>query len=181
VDRAFMHRLSRVDYWANASFQAVRLPYEGGDFAMTIVLPRDGTKLAQLTPELLGHIRGHLRLQRVRLSIPKFHIEYGTEASGALERLGLKTAFTRAADFSGIRRPTRDDPLYLTKAFQRTYLDVYEKGTEAAAATALIAEMGASRLAMESIPPFDANHPFFFSIENVRTGTVLFEGRLAKP
>ena len=110
------------------------------------------------------------------MALPKFKVEAEFELSKALAAMGMPVAFTNKADFSGI---TKDEPLALSAVLHKTYVDVNEKGTEAAAATAAV--MKATSEPAESEPVvFRADHPFMFLIRDDE-GTVLFIGRLVKP
>ena len=156
--------------------QAVRIPYEGRDLEMTVLLPKSGDSSSSssrlspaLTPELLSQIRHQSGSCEVKLALPKFRIEYGTELKEPLRRLGLQRAFTRDADFSGIRQPRNDDPLFLSRVVQKAFVEVDEKGTEAAAATAVVGEMGSAMRSFPRTVQFVADRPFLFLISQVST------------
>jgi serpin B len=172
---------------------AVRLPYMGEQFAMTIMVPDDLkafekrldagmlTKLTQQTWE--RDRQGVLEDNRVVLTLPKFSIASDTNLKDVLEAMGMPTAFDlAAADFTGIANPDRtgEPGLYIAKVIHQANIDVDEKGTEAAAATAIV---------MATAGPGDqrtpivvrADHPFLFVLTDVASGTVLFIGRVADP
>jgi serpin B len=114
---------------------------------------------------------------RVVVGLPKFQLSAGFELKAVLSALGMPLAFTPgSADFSGMDG-TRD--LYLSAVVHEAVVEVDEEGTEAAAATAVVG----IRLAARPEPPvtFRADHPFLFLIRDVRTGSILFLGRVANP
>jgi serpin B len=118
------------------------------------------------------------RSQEVKLWMPKFKLEQRHDLTDPLKGLGLRTALTNDADFSGMAANPRD-VLKLGKIVQQTFVEVEEKGTEAAAAT----DAEAAAAGAFSAPPkpisFRADHPFLFLIRDQRTGLILFIGRFA--
>jgi serpin B len=114
----------------------------------------------------------------VKTWIPKFKFESRTELSDQLIRMGVRDAFSdQNADLSGIS----DEYLKISKVLHQAFVDVQEKGTEAAAATEVIVEDEA--VDVEPIPEreFRADHPFMFFIEDKRTGCILFMGKVESP
>ena len=111
------------------------------------------------------------------MSLPKFKLTGECDLKDALSELGMPVAFDPArADFSGITG-TRD--LAISAVVHKAFVEVEEKGTEAAAATGVVM----TRTAVVAAPPtvFRADHPFFFLIRDTRTGSILFLGRLVRP
>jgi serpin B len=168
-----------VPYTQGDGFQAVELPYRGGSASMVILVPDAGTFEAfeeELTGEQLLAIADALETRGVELTLPKF--EYDAEASLAdtLKQMGMPAAFDpEQANFSGMDG-TRH--LYITDVFHKAYVAVDEEGTEAAAATAVIAELA-------SMPQRDVtltvDRPFIYLIRNTETGAPLFLGRVLDP
>jgi serpin B len=114
----------------------------------------------------------------VVVALPKFRAEYGFSLRETLASLGMPRAFSpTAADFSGIDGH-RD--LYVSKAVHKSYLDVSEQGTEAAAATGIAGQQTVKILGLERAV-FRADHPFLFFIRDSRSGAILFAGRLSNP
>lgn len=174
-----MHRAGRYGYFEDDSLQALALPYAGGDLQMLILLPRKTDGIGDLEKSLdskwLSDVTAGLVRQRVIVSLPKFRMESRFDLSQALKEMGMSAAFTAAADFSGI---DGGHDLQITGVVHKAYVDVDEKGTEAAGATGII--LGAS--AMQAGPPvFNADHPFLFLICDVKEQTILFMGRLTAP
>src|SRR5699024_6192589 len=109
--------------------------------------------------------------------LPKFEIEYEAVLNDALKTLGMDTVFTEDANFS--KMIVEDDPVWISKVRQKTYIDVHEKGTEAAAVTSVEVET----LALIDEEPFhmEVNRPFFFVIKDNETNMILFTGIIENP
>ena len=159
--------------------QILELPYRGNRLAMYILLPRKVDGLASLESKLtfssITSAIVQLRPRRISVAIPRFKMTVGKRLPEVLKTMGMNLAFTLSADFTGIS-PVR--PLFVSDVIHKAYIGVDEVGTEAAAATALLATH-------VSTPPsqkkFVADHPFVFLIRDKVTGTILFFGRLAIP
>jgi serpin B len=123
--------------------------------------------------------------ERVIVALPKFEINPATSLSlgDTLQALGMPLAFDRAkADFTGIANPPNPaDRLFIAKVFHKAFVKLDEKGTEAAAATAVV--MARAGGAAPSKPPaeFKADHPFLFVLRQVKSGAILFMGRVSDP
>jgi serpin B len=178
-----MTQTKTFTYRRGTGYQAVRLPYQDENLAMYVFLPDTNS-----SPEkLLGIMNGDM-WQRVTkpgfsekegtVVLPKFKLEYSVELKQPLEAMGMRTAFDmEKADFSGIA-----PQLYISAARQKTFVEVKEEGTEAAAVTAI--GVGASS-ALELPPPnpfqMIVDRPFLFLIEDKPTGTILFMGVMFDP
>ncbi len=157
-------------------WQAVELPYVGGKLALTIVVPTDLRAFdAALTADVWASITRGLEGRNVRLRVPKFGLETKVDLATTLSALGMPTAFTDAADFSGI---TTDEPLKISAVIHQANIDVDEKGTTAAAATAVV--LRATAMPTEPVS-LAVDHPFVFALRDVETGAVLFLGRVTEP
>lgn len=179
-----MHLATRLAYDRGDGYEAVLLPYRGGSLAMTVVLP-DGP-LGELTGQVARHggIAGLLAgllsagQAQVDLSMPRFRVDAAFMLKDTLQGLGVRTAFTDAADFTGI---TEDEPLHIKDVVHKAYVDVGEEGTEAAAATGTVM----AALAMVRKPQPDVtlvlDRPFLFMIVDVATGLPLFLGQFTRP
>ena len=167
-----------LSYAAGDGWQAVALPYKGGLTEMVIVLPDNGNFEAfesGLTLEEYEQFLAAMEPQAVILSMPRFSFETRFGLKDILAGMGLQAAFDpNAADFSGIDG-LRD--LYIGDAIHKAFIAVDEKGTEAAAATALV--MMEASLPQGIVLTID--RPFFYVIRDVPTGTVLFMGRVVDP
>jgi serine protease inhibitor len=159
-------------------FEAVELPYKGEEFSMMIFLPRPETGLGALeaalgADALSGWIEALRRSERadLELVVPKLELDTRASLVPPLQALGMRLAFTESAELKGMA----DAELFLSDVIHQTWLRVDEKGTEAAAATAAIAEI-------ESMPrAFHADRPFFFLIRDNRSVALLFLGRIENP
>lgn len=182
---SFMHANQEFDYAEDENFQAVRIPYKEGDLAMNLLLPKKGKKLASLSakvnPGLFENLRAKFTAHPVDLALPKFRMEFEKRLEKILPGMGMKLAFTDKADFSGVRALGPQEALSLNIVAHKAFVEVDEKGTEAAAAT------GAGMLVTTSVRQpkpkkiFHANRPFLFWIEHVPTKSVLFLGKMAEP
>lgn len=186
VQVPFLRQTARVAYAKGDGLHAVELPYAGGGLAMVIILPDEAgglpeiereierlpERLERLDPKRPGAIRP------VDLSIPRFRIERELPLKDLLQAMGMKLAFDRVkADFSGV---TGARDLYITKAVHKAFVDVDERGTEAAAATAVVMSLrGPAK--PETPVAFRADHPFLFFIRERSTGAILFFGRVLDP
>lgn len=156
-------------------YQFLEMPYQGGDVSMLVILPKQVDGLAaveaSLSPEAIDQAIAQMHVQHIQLSLPKFGLTSRFDLSAALGDLGMPTAFSDFADFSGIA----DEPLAMTHVDQQTFLRVDEKGSEAAAATAVGMELRSYAL------PFVVDHPFGVLIRDNRTGSTLFMGHVVEP
>ena len=179
----FMHERDHFRYGENDRLQMLALPYIGRQLEMVILLPRSrdgiGPLESSLTPANLAAWTSGMRNQQVNVALPKFKMSCGFSLAQALKALGLKDAFDPSrADFSGM--DGRAHWLYLSAVLHKAYIEVNEKGTEAAAATAVIMRPMALRL-QDRPREFRADHPFLFLIRDSTTGSILFMGRVMKP
>ena len=171
-----MHRTGRLGYVQGEGFRAVELPYEGNALSMLVVLPDaiDGLGAVEQTLDFAWVDR--IRPQPVALALPRFKAEYRVELARPLAALGMPSAFSGDADFSGISTEAK---LALSQVIHQAFVDVNEEGTEAAAATAVIA----ARTSVAVAPPieFRVDHPFLFAIRHQPSGSILFLGRITDP
>jgi serpin B len=160
-------------------YQAVMLPYRGGQLAMAVVLPDgplDTLRSAIAAGGLRGALAGTSRYQ-VTLAMPRFRVEAAFDLVPVLRRLGVTEAFTRQADFSGI---TEAERLLIGTVAHKAYVDVDEQGTEAVAATAITFRPTA---VFRAPPPvtMTVDRPFLFAIIHTPTGLPLFAGQVRSP
>lgn len=167
--------------------RAIQIPYSGRELSMVILLPDDPKGLpaleAKLTRQELGRWMRDLDGTSSRetiLWLPKIHMEARAKLATTMKGLGVRTAFSDAADFSGI---TGSPDLKIDEVIHQTFLDVDEKGTEAAAATAVTMVATSAMPGPPPPPPFEfrADKPFLFVLRDMRTGLVLFIGRHVEP
>jgi serpin B len=163
------------EYLRGDGYQAVLLSYRASRLAMAVVLP-DGP-LSTLAGRSLGELLAGAAEYQVTLSLPRFRVEADTNLAPVLRQLGISTAFTGDADFTGI---SSAEPLHIDAAVHKAYVDVDEQGTEAAAATAI----GFAASAMRKPPPpaeMIVDRPFLFAIIDAGTGSALFLGQVTNP
>lgn len=176
-----MHQTDRFGYREADGLKILQLPYVGHDLSMAILLPDadDGLPALEkkLTAERLAGWLDRVRSARVRVMMPKFKLATKVMLGTTLRKMGMTDAFdSEAADFSGMNG-RRD--LFIQAAVHKAYVDVYEEGTEAAAATGIT--VGVTSVMPEEPKVFEADHPFLFLIRDNRTGAVLFIGRVLNP
>jgi serpin B len=159
-------------------FEVLKLPYgENKEYSMHIVLPDENGQLDKIIEKLDSakweEIKDSLDKKEIDIFIPKFKIDYGIkELSGVLQELGMIEAFSFNADFSGIC-----PDIYISRVLHKALIEVNEEGSEAAAAT--VVEMKC--VAYEEVPQFNANRPFFFTISDEASGSILFMGKYSEP
>lgn len=185
IRTSMMHRTGSYRYYDGGNFQALELPYAGGDLAMLVLLPKQVAGLPALEQSFNAAtaakwIDNLKPVPKVILTLPRFTMTRQFELSGALSRMGMPQAFSNAANFSGM---TGKPGFTISAAIHKAYIDVNEQGTEAAAATSTVFQALAMRRGMPEPPPivFRADHPFLFLIRDTRSGSILFMGRVANP
>jgi serpin B len=165
-------------YAETDEMQVLEMPYQGGKVSMLVLLPNstDTKSIEQsLTLDKLEQLKGMLENQTVAVNIPKFKLETDYTLNEMLASMGMPTPFKEnIADFSGI---TQQEDLFIAAAVHKAFVDVNEKGTEAAAATGITVET----TSFHPIPVFRADHPFIFIIQDSETGNILFMGRVVDP
>ena len=182
-----MSQTSYFDHavYADDGVAALQMPYEGREFAMVVLLPtkKDGLEAleASLDTKHWDKWVGGLSGKRVMVQMPKFEIEPAEAMllSPVLKAMGIEKMFDPgAADLTGIA-PAKEQ-LFISEGYHKGFIKVDESGTEAAAATAMVAVAGAAP-SSEPPPSFIADHPFVYAIRDVKTGSILFIGRVADP
>jgi len=157
--------------------EIIELLYGNGAFAMTIVLPRPGHTLAEVVNGLdaarFASWVAALQEEKFGLALPRFRFEYKRALKDDLSALGMRIAFDGGqADFSGMATLPQGVRLFLTSVLQKTYIDVNEEGTEAAAVTAV-------GVGVTSVPQVIAvDHPFLFVLRERLSGTIFFVGQV---
>ncbi|MEK2646579.1 serpin family protein [Bdellovibrio sp. BCCA] len=184
---SFMNIKSRFHYAEDEKFQVLEMPYEGGDVSMVVFLPRKGKDLHKLMPKFDSKYFAKI-LQKITdsptsdviVALPKFKHELSLELKPVLQKMGMPLAFTRKADFTSIRDLKPGESLFIDQVYHKAFVAVDEKGTEAAAATAVVMSTLGAALPMK-VYEFIADHPFMYAIYHKKSGSILFLGRYAKP
>jgi serpin B len=173
-----MHQVERLGYAAGPGYQAVELPYDGGELSMVILLPDEGQFEAfeeGLDAAQVESILQELSGKQVALGLPRFEFESSFSLVDALSALGMPVAFTEEADFSGM---TGNRDLMIGDVLHKAFVSVDEAGTEAAAATAVIMKLTSAPADPVQVT---VDRPFMFAIRDIQTGVLLFVGRVVDP
>jgi serine protease inhibitor len=172
-----MHRQGKMAYLRTPQLEVVDLPYGRGAFAMTVVLPAEGTDVDSLAASLRAddwmQLTEQFREVEMVLELPRLKLEYERELNDDLKALGMRDAFDdRRADFTRMAPGSLGHYLYVGFVKQKTFVDINEEGTEAAAATAV-------SIKLESAPPtMRVDRPYLFAIRERLSGTILFIGKI---
>jgi serpin B len=175
-----MQQTELFAYGEGEGFQALELPYNGRELSMVILLPELGKFEAfeqDLSATRLQDIVQKLTISRIALTMPRFKFESRFELASVLAKMGMPSAFSDQADFSGM---DGGDTLQISDVLHQAFVAVDEEGTEAAAATAVIMRTKAMPIRVEPIA-FTVDRPFVFFIRDIATGTILFIGRVVDP
>lgn len=186
-----MHTTTKQYVKDFSTFKALRLPYKSGSdnrlFSMFILLPHEKKGLADLEKALdltiltedLKQVNEAVTMKK--FALPKFKVACGFEVPQALQDLGLKLPFENQADLTGMVESVSEGKLlYVSNVYHKTFVEVNEEGTEAAAATALAIT---TRMMEFPVNPteFVCDHPFFFVIKEEHANVILFTGRVTNP
>ena len=178
VDTPRMRLSESLGYATGDGWQAVALPYVEGDLAMVVLVPDAGkfdAVEAALSANLIVEVQADLAANQVNFGLPKWEFRAQTDLKAPLASLGMPSAFSDSADFSNMS----SGPLFISDVLHEVFVSVDERGTEAAAATAVAMSLTAA----PADPPIDlmVNRPFLFWITDQPTGAALFLGRVLDP
>ncbi len=181
VKTDFMYRGGSLPYYEDDQVQVLEIPYKGDNFSMLFILPQKDVSLedaeARLDAEFYSGLTDRLKNTQLRVFLPKFKLNTRFDLEHALVNMGMKEAFTMDADLSGM---TGQHDLKIDKVIHQAMIEVDEKGTEAAAATAVVVVMKTS-INEEEPKTFRANRPFLFLIKDNAYQSILFAGRVMDP
>lgn len=170
-----MHKEFNIQYADFGDFAIAQLPYGNGSFCMDIILPAEGKcvkdVLASMDDAKWKECLSKLAAERVKVSLPRFELNAGTNLNKTLQAQGINLAFSPAADFSRLSR----EALRISDVIQKVYVKVDEDGTEAAAVTAVT--MTKSAAPVKSVI-FNVNRPFLFVIRQTNADGALFMGKV---
>lgn len=185
-----MHHTFWAMYTENSEFQLAMFTYKGKENSMVVILPKKRNGLAEIekkpSRKVLEEALALTRLALLQVTLPKFKITEAFNLSGELVKLGMKDAFLpKIADFKGMEMEAHrkdKDSLFISEVVHQAFVEVDEKGTEAATATGGTMARPSS-LRPPDPPPilFRADHPFLFLLRHNTTGSILFMGRIAEP
>ena len=175
---SMMSAKMKLNYAEYQGCQIVELPYAGGNYSMFVVLPPAGMDADAVLPYVsesaFDAAMGMLVQRDVRLKMPKFKLETSLILNEVLQDMGIRDAFSSAADFKGI---SAMGPLRLDKVQQKCFIEVAEKGTEAAAVTS--AQIRLTSVRPEGAPvEMKVDRPFFFFIADRNEMQILFAGKI---
>lgn len=184
IETDFMiQRQNSINYYDQDGYQVIELPYNTPELSLIIILPHESTSnnLASLIPtgEQYLSMCANLKLEKVNMEIPKFKTESSFKMAKHMQNMGIIDAFG-SADFSGM---TKENDLSISEVIQKVFLEIDEKGSEAAAATAVIMVRTTSIAPKDTKIAYDfiANKPFFYVLKENRYNTPLFIGQYTKP
>jgi serpin B len=189
VNVSMMRKTERFGYAKREGFSAVSLPYAGDDLQFLVLLPDEANGLRAVESKLTANVLAEcakLETQDVDLHLPKFKLEPPTIAlAEKLQVLGMKSAFDipqGSTNFDKMAPRKPNDYLYISNVFHKTFIALDEKGTEAAAATAVVM-MRATAMRGPKPPPIEVkvDRPFVYAIQHVPSGVCLFLGRVTDP
>jgi serpin B len=174
-----MYQKGDFRFAKNESMQLLELPYAGNNLSMIVLLPNeiDGLPALEtiLTKDNVASWLKLLKKKELRVFFPKFKMTSEFSLAGILGAMGMPVAFTTEADFSGM---TGNKELFINAVVHKSFVDVNEEGTEAAAATGIALQLLSSS---EPPPEFRADHPFLFLIRHHPSGSILFLGKIINP
>ena len=173
------HGQFELPYFETEQFQAVDLAYGDSIFSMSLLLPKETSSINELIGSLtLSNWEewiNNFQDKEIFFSMPKFKMEYKKQLNDVLKDLGMQVAFSKGlADFSKINPGTA---LYIDQVMHKSFIEVNEEGTEAAAVTSV----GVGTTSVPVIPYFSANRPFLFVIRENKTNSILFIGKMMNP
>ncbi|MBD2130172.1 serpin family protein [Microcoleus sp. ZQ-A2] len=175
-----MSQSGKYRYYENDSFQAVSLPYGKGRLSLYVFLPKKDTNLVafqqQLSLENWQLWMNQFQMRSGSLQLPRFKFDYNIQLNSALKALGMESAFNTGANFSNMTSAS----VAIDQVRHKTFVEVNEEGTEAAAATSVGVMLTSAQMPTE---PFQmvVDRPFFCAIRDNQTGTLLFMGSIKEP
>lgn len=175
----FMNGTQRIRRAKNENAQMIEIPYEDNQASMIILLPNEGTDIEEFVKNLsideINNLNNTAEETKIDIALPKFRIESKIRLKQMLINLGIKSAFSKNANFSKMNGKSN---LLIDNVIHQTFVDVAENGTEAAAATAVIIRE------KTALPPSEKlliNRPFVFLIRENNSNAILFIGKYLKP
>ncbi len=176
-----MRQVNSVPYTSNDLFSAVELPYGKGNYNMYVFLPKPDHELSDMIDNLNDNnwnnwIHSLSPVGNVEITFPKFKYEYESTLNDVLTEMGMGVAFTGSADFTGINK---GGGLKIDFVKHKTFVEVNEEGTEAAAVT--VVGIVFTSAGPDNNIPFYVDRPFLYAITEKSTGAILFMGTVKNP
>lgn len=178
-----MNRQADFSYGEDKTCQVISLPY-AGSVALQIFLPKEGKANVEDLVKALAQdkLKPELEYREVNYFMPKFKVEDKQELEKTLPSLDMSLPFSQQADFFAMQaKPNRSVPFYIGQVLHKTFMQVDEEGTEAAAATAVMMPAGCAMMKPQEPVMMKVNRPFVLRLKDLRTGTDLFIGVIRKP
>ena len=172
VEKEFMNKTNRFSYFEDDTMQMVKMPYKDFKTSMYIAIPKKDVELD------FNNAINNMSSKKVNVTIPKFKVEYEITLNDILKQMGIKKAFGGQAEFEKMFTTNSVDSFYISQVLQKTFIEIDENGTEAAAATAVILKAMSAKPQPEEIIDFVANKPFTYFIRDDESGEVLFLGKI---
>ena len=176
-----MQRLDTLPYMSNDLFSAIQLSYGKGSYNMFVFLPEEDRDLQEIIDKLDKEnwetwMENFQKTEKVDIKFPRFKYEYDITMNDVLAEMGMGVAFTGAADFTGINQ---DGNLFIDFVKHKSFIEVNEEGTEAAAVT--VVAIALTAMPQQQKVPFYVNRPFLYAITEKSTGAILFMGTVKNP
>lgn len=176
----FMNGTQNVALSESNDAQMVKIDYENQKASMFIIMPKENVDIdkyiSDLDEQKFASLEKSLQTLKADVSMPKFKIESRFEMKKVLMEMGIKAAFSKSADFSKMNGKSN---LLIDEVIHKSFIEVSEKGTEAAAATAVVVRE--KSMVMKDNPKVVINRPFVFVIRENKNNAILFIGKYVKP
>ncbi len=176
----FMNGTQNVALSESNDAQMMKIDYESKKASMFIIMPKENVDIdkyiSDLDEQKFASLEKNLQTFKADVSMPKFKIESRFEMKKVLMEMGIKAAFTKSADFSKMNGKSN---LLIDEVIHKSFIEVSEKGTEAAAATAVVVRE--KSMVMKDNPKVVINRPFVFVIRENKNNAILFIGKYVKP
>jgi serine protease inhibitor len=181
-----MSQGGEFQYYEDEDFQGIRLPYGNDRLAMYIFLPSRGADFRAfvdgLSAEKWQDWLNRLYMREGEIILPRFKLEYEKNLNDVLKLMGMAVAFDPdKADFSAMYNMSSEERVFISEVLQKTFVEVNEEGTEAAAVTAVRMKMTSAVGGESQKFRMVVDHPFFCAIRDDRTGAILFTGIIVNP
>lgn len=184
VEVPMMQGEEEYGYYENDEVQILEMDYKGEELSMLFFLPKDKNLHSleeDISLEEIDEWREEIEERKVSVYLPKFEMDTSYDLEEYLQNLGITSAFSKEADFTGMHEEGEEE-LMIDDIVHDAFLSVDEEGTEAAAATGVeFQPVSADMEDEEELPIFRADHPFLFLLQEKESGHILFLGRMIDP
>lgn len=178
IQTDMMKMSGNLQYFQNTNLQAVDLPYGDSTYAMTVILPNESLTVDEVINSLdknyWNGIIDNMSVTEGLLYLPKFNYKYEIELKDVLRNMGMLKAFRSDAEFTKIRK---SGGIYISRVIHKSFIDVNEEGTEAAAVT--VVEFRETSVGNNFY--MDVNRPFIYVIRELSTDAIIFIGKVENP